>query len=157
EASSRDAEEGSALQRPVGEAGKRVAVELAQRAKKAQQLTDEAAQADLGKARGNLRQAAPLARPVDGWAGGPRLRGDPVERQRHLLLHDLLCWQAERAYLDHWAADRRAEDGSPYYRLAGLIFLADARSLLKVPDEEAPGKPSPLLAEYRKVRERVTK
>ncbi|QDU95982.1 vWA domain-containing protein [Lignipirellula cremea] len=46
---------------------------------------------------------------------------------RKLLLQDLLLWQADRTWRDHWSAqDPNAE---PYYRTAGLTFLDDARQL----------------------------
>ncbi|MFO0899135.1 MAG: hypothetical protein U0836_17050 [Pirellulales bacterium] len=54
---------------------------------------------------------------------------------RALLLQRFLLWQAERTWLDHWWSE---DDGEPYYRVAGNLFLADAERL---------GAPLPSLAE----------
>jgi hypothetical protein len=81
---------------------------------------------DLGAARARLREAARWARHLDGAAASLLGQADPVEENRRVELHDLLCWQAERTFRDHWWSE---EGPVPYYRSAGNVYLADARGL----------------------------
>ena len=62
---------------------------------------------------------------MDGWAVPEASdRDGPAQLRRKLLLHDFLCWQATRAYLDYWAANKPTPpDDSPYFRLAARYFL----------------------------------
>jgi hypothetical protein len=91
-------------------------------------LAEKASHDDLKTAAPELFAAAQAARQVEGSAvGPPRMKSDPVGARRRLLLHDLLCWQARRAYLDFWA--ERA--GKPFYfQKAGTAFLSDAALLV---------------------------
>jgi hypothetical protein len=82
--------------------------------------------ADLDAARARLREAARRARHLDGAAASLLGPGDPVEENRRVELHDLLCWQAERTFLDHQWSE---EGPAPYYRSAGGVYLTDARGL----------------------------
>jgi hypothetical protein len=55
--------------------------------------------------------------------------GDEVCRPnllRALLLQRFLLWQTQRTWLDHWWSE---DDGEPYYRVAGDLYLADAERL----------------------------
>jgi hypothetical protein len=137
--------------------GKELAARLVEGARQAQKGVGEASRAtDLARAVAQLRQGSRLARQVDGWAVDSHLQDNPVEQERKLLLHDLLCDQAERAYLDHWAAERPTTDGSPYYRVAGRLFLRDAERLAGGATSQGVGKkPDPRLARVRQVRARL--
>src|SRR6185437_15648095 len=114
-------------QRSLARAGELVRTTLQQDPEKAQNRVEEAARASLATAGVKLREAARLARQVEGsMVGAPRLSADPVGALRNLQMHDLLCWQAHRSYLDFWAAQTPGPGVPPYYRAAGGVFLDDA-------------------------------
>lgn len=61
------------------------------------------------------------------------LTTDPAGLYRRLTTAQLLLWQAQRCWMDHWyAEDSKAV---PYYRVAGNIYLDDAGRLTR-PDPE---------------------
>ncbi|MCI0457972.1 MAG: hypothetical protein L0Z62_13480 [Gemmataceae bacterium] len=78
-----------------------------------------------------LKAALPAVRAAASWAR--RLPGaevfllatspDPLEELRCLELHDLLCWQADRALEDFYGPTE-----TPFYQRAGLIYVTDART-----------------------------
>jgi hypothetical protein len=103
------------------------------RATEAEEFTKQAAKLGVPEAESKLLAAARDARQVDGGVTD-RLTQDPVGARRKLLLHDLLCWQTERAYLDFWA-DKKP--GEFYFRRAGRLFLKDARELAASPEASA--------------------
>src|SRR5205823_4182373 len=85
------------------------------------------AEANVTAAGKELAKAGHDALLLDG-AAASCLTADPVAARRHLQLHDLLGWQASRAFLDHWFAD----DGqTPYYCRVGKDYTGDARRLVK--------------------------
>jgi hypothetical protein len=89
-------------------------------------LVDQLANADLEKAQGFLERADRLARTVSG-AGTINLTGDAPRQYRRARMINLLLFQAERTFSDHWfSEDPQAE---PYYRVAGLRFCDDASQL----------------------------
>ncbi len=89
-----------------------------------------------------LGEAAARAKRVEGWAFDRPLSDEPTRRYRNLLLHRFLCWQADRTYLDHWAAaDPTSQE--PYYLRAGQRFLSHARALLQADDPERDTKKKP--------------
>src|SRR5262249_11923475 len=55
------------------------------------------------------------------------IKPDPVQAFHNLQLHNLLIWQAERCFLDHWYARKPKE---PYYKQAGELYLEDAKRLV---------------------------
>src|SRR5262249_23951738 len=79
--------------------------------------------AKLDEAAGQLRSAARWDRHLDGAAA---LALDPIDENRRLQTHDLLCWQAERMLTDHWASE---DPDATYYRVAGQASVADAQVL----------------------------
>lgn len=97
-------------------------------AAEARQLTESGRDDEkLDKAAADLRQAARLARRLDGAAAltlGPL---QPVDENRKLQVHDLLLAQAERTLRDHWAAE---DPKRPYYRANGHALVRDARVLI---------------------------
>jgi hypothetical protein len=118
--------------------GERVGEAIQQMPVRADSLTASALRRDPGneeerrQAARDLRQAAWLARMMEGAAAETRLKADPVGEQRRLLLHNLLCWQAGRTFEDFWAALSPAAP-NPYYRTAGLNLLREAETLLAEP------------------------
>jgi hypothetical protein len=92
----------------------------------AEQLTGTGRQDSLEKARPDLQKAALLARKLDG-AAAAGLAVDPVGEYRRLLTHDLLCWQAQRTFLDYWSGEDLKK---PYYRVAGGLYVRDAQELV---------------------------
>lgn len=115
-------------------------------------LTGEADGAKLPEARKKLAAAAAAARRVAGWAvNNALLSRHPVEEWRKLLLHDLLVWQAERAFHDHWVGERAIPGGAPYYRAVADLFLADARRQVNTDDPK-----SPRLARVNEAREAMS-
>jgi hypothetical protein len=72
-----------------------------------------------------LQKADLLARLADG-AAASELKADPVLEYRAVGLHELLCWEAGRAYHDHWFD----ENGAAYYARAVSAFLSDAKELV---------------------------
>jgi Mg-chelatase subunit ChlD len=104
-------------------------LQLATEAEKGRKAAEDEARELPGVIR-SLGESAALARRVEGWAFEKQLTEDPTRRYRDLLLHRFLCWQAERAYLDHWAAADPTSP-EPYYRAAGLAFTRHARALLQ--------------------------
>ncbi len=82
--------------------------------------------ADRPQAHELLQTAARLGRQVDGPAS-LALADNPADAYRRLLLQDLLLWQTERTFNDHWFAEDPSAE--PYYREAGLAFLSDAECL----------------------------
>ncbi len=114
----------AALERP--DLGVKLVKLMAGRAAEAAAKAEAASKADMAKAGAELRRAAALARLIDGWAA-PILTRDPVDALRQVGLHDLFCWQAERAYLDHLSGGQAGADGKPYFKAAASRFLADAK------------------------------
>jgi hypothetical protein len=141
----------------LARAGQRVGEVLNRMPEDAQARTEKAAKADLETAAAELRVAARLARQVEGsLVGPPRLTADPVGQQRRLALHDLLCWQARRAFLDYWAAEKQGFEDRPYFRLAGWAFLRDAQDLVVAKAAEGAAKqPSPRLARVNAERAKL--
>jgi hypothetical protein len=89
---------------------------------------------DLNKAAKNLQQAEHFCRWVEAGAV-PHISGDPfdpVQGARRLRVHDLLHWQAERTWKDHWHTDTF---GKPYYKEAADNYLQDAMTLAKAREE----------------------
>jgi hypothetical protein len=120
---------GSAGPDALTRAGEEVGAQLNRVREEADTLTEEAGRLDPAAAANKLRDAARCARQVEGgivW----RMRTDPVGEQRKLLVHNLLCWQAHRTYLDYWAARPQDARPEPYFRQAGNMFLDDAQALL---------------------------
>ncbi len=61
------------------------------------------------------------------------LSNDPAGLFRHLTTAQLLLWQAQRCWQDHWYAEN--PQAVPYYRVAGTIYLEDAARLTR-PDAQ---------------------
>ncbi len=107
-----------------------------------QRLADEAAtNAEKGRTAA-LQEAGPLlnrstqnARRLDGAAVAAwlKLTADPVGELRELQMHNLLTWQAQRTYHDYRASE---DPRKPYYRLAGALYLADAKQVIAGPGIE---------------------
>jgi len=74
-----------------------------------------------------LRGADRLARLVPGAAAPLVQAGNPGDQYRRWLAQDLLLVQAQRTFEDHWFAE--ADGVVPYFRAAGLRYLADAETL----------------------------
>src|SRR5262249_27378843 len=140
-------EEG-AWYRSLGRAGERVGAALNRIPEQAQKKTEEASAADLGKAAALLRDAARLDRELAGYMPRPRYhKADRGGERRRPQVHDLLCWQAHRAFLDYWAAEA---PGRPhYYRAAGDVFVKDAEGLVA---GKAGGPKGPRLAKVEEAR-----
>jgi hypothetical protein len=118
--------------RAVDSAGMKVGLVFNRLWKATEELTSHAEKAELKTAATDLLEAAQHARQMDGWAGA-RLQRNPIGDHRSLLLHDLMCWQAERTYLDFWA-DKNQQPAQPFYfQRAGDIFLKDAEKLVDAP------------------------
>jgi hypothetical protein len=113
-----------ALERP--DLGARLVKLMAERAADAIKKADDASRAAMPEAEKLLSRAAALARLLDGWAASTLTR-DPVDALRQARAHNLLCWQAERFYLDHFAGGQAGTDGKPYFHAAATRLLADAR------------------------------
>jgi hypothetical protein len=98
-----------------------------------QQVTDSL-KAGLPGAGPPLAQAAALCRQID----DPAVRQwdrNPVDQYRRLEVHDLLGWEARRAYRDHWFAENR--NLPPYYQVALERYLGEAEALVADPPAEA--------------------
>jgi Mg-chelatase subunit ChlD len=113
---------------PIARVGEQFAERWAQLSREVQAQTTKATQTgDLATVRKLLAEAARWARHLDGaaipWLGGL----DPLNEYRRIQMHDFLCWQAERTYLDYWADEE--EPSRPYYRFVGENYVADARPL----------------------------
>jgi hypothetical protein len=106
-------------------AGGHVAAGFTRLGKQASDSAVEGQKLSLDKAAGKLRPAALQARRLDGGAVAAWFDGwpDPVQENRAIQLHDLLVWQAQRTYRDYWSSE---DEGTPYYRVAGNLFLDDA-------------------------------
>jgi hypothetical protein len=87
-------------------------------------IVKRTAAAAKGDAATNLREADRLVRLADG-AASQQITENPARAYRKRLVQDLVLWQAERTMLDHWAGEDPTAD--PYFRVAGLTFLKDAR------------------------------
>ncbi|HEY7425933.1 MAG TPA: VWA domain-containing protein [Gemmataceae bacterium] len=138
-------------------AGERVGQLLNRLPEDADKLCEKAARADdLKIAADNLRTAVLAARTVEGAVVETRMKSDPAGEQRRLNLYHLLCWQAERTYLDWWAEFEQTPRKAPYYQRAAGVFLQDAEELLagKPTGADAP-KPSKRLQRVVELRERV--
>ncbi|MFO0876421.1 MAG: vWA domain-containing protein [Gemmataceae bacterium] len=100
------------------------AEQLVAQARKAQQVA------------GPLRRADRLQRRYDAgqWQAAP-VQAPVLARRADV--EDLLVWQARRSFSDHWYNDDPA--GAPYYRIAGIDFLTDARRLDPFARPDAPG------------------
>jgi hypothetical protein len=107
-------------------------------ASRVNELTAASRRSPLDKAMSELAQAERLARQLDGAtvlfgrpaaaSGVPFVTGDPVSEGHHLQLHQLLLWQEQRTFADHWFAEDPA-NATPYYLFAGESFLRDAAEL----------------------------
>jgi hypothetical protein len=127
-----------ALGRRIGESWRALPGELVR------VLNGSRTSAKTGELSEVLRRADRLARQLDGagadvlarhvqpvhlpGALAPALSPDRLTAHRRSQTRDFLLAQAERALEDHWAAER---DGAPqpYYRAAGLAYLADASAM----------------------------
>src|SRR5262249_18034182 len=89
------------------------------------------------------RDADDWVRRLDG-AGAETLKSDPCAEYRDANLHNLLVWQARRAFKDHWwhglGQDQKA---TPYYKEACDAYLQDAEEL---------GAPGDLEESQKKIR-----
>ena len=109
----------------LAEAGKRIGQRWQGFPAEIDKLVAEAAK-NPAEARANLGQA-------DRWSrqAGVSLSSDaapePGTRHRGIRTHDLLVWNARRAWLDHWYDEDPAE--RPYYQLIGGRYLDDAEAL----------------------------
>jgi hypothetical protein len=90
---------------------------------------EAAGQDNLDKAAALLQSATRYARTIDGAAARTRMTRNPVDEQRRLNMHHLLCWQAHRTFLDWWAELGQTPQ-RPYYQRAGESFLEDAEQLV---------------------------
>jgi hypothetical protein len=99
---------------------------------------------DTTKVSATLRRAALATRRLDGAQSIAYLSSsDPIKEYRDLQLFDLMGFQAERTYLDYWAAlDLR--DKRPFYRVAGDQFVANARMLIAPSSNERDGLLQPI-------------
>jgi hypothetical protein len=89
------------------------------------QLADQQQKETLAQAEAHLHEAAGLCLLLDG-AGAGELGGiNPVVANRAAQLHDLLLWQAQRTYSDHWFDETEKR----YYELAGNLYVHDAEQL----------------------------
>lgn len=73
-----------------------------------------------------LADADRLGRIVDG-VGSLILSDNPTGRYRRAGMIQVLIWQAERTYRDHWFAEDSQAD--PYYVVAGTRYLDDAQQI----------------------------
>jgi hypothetical protein len=92
---------------------------------------------DLAQCKTTLQTAEFRARLLDG-AGAhvfaqPEQRNPALENCK-LRLHDLLVWQAHRAYKDHWFDQKVNGTDQPYYPKLVETFLADAKDLVERKD-----------------------
>ena len=96
-----------------------------------QHLTTASRHLDLKQKQRLLGQAADLSQLMEAPCSLPAV--EPGAACRHLRLAEFLLGQARRTLQDHWFGE--AGDDEPYYRAAGRLFLADARSLLGGADD----------------------
>lgn len=103
-----------------------------------EKLALESRGSNLEQTKNDLARAEPLAELLAGCMVHfePRTEGEnsfvtlnPVAERHRLELEDLLLWQAERTYLDHWFAEKDDPDATPYYEAACHRLLADATEL----------------------------
>lgn len=94
--------------------------------------------ADWQSRRPLLEQADRLCRIVPG-AAATLLSNDPPGQYRRLTTAQLLLWQAQRCWLNHWYSEN--PQAMPYYRVAGGVYLEDAARLTR---------PDPQLDRWRK-------
>lgn len=114
--------------RAIGQAWRRAALATDER-------SQAVAKADRGKGARLLADAESLSRLLPGYSDLTAV-GEPAEVACQARLKELLQWQAERTYVDHWYAER--PDAEPYYRVAADAFLNDATILFKAwPVDEA--------------------
>jgi hypothetical protein len=85
---------------------------------------------------GPLREADRLQRRLDPGQWQAATIDAPV-LARKADVEALLVWQAGRAFSDHWYNDDPA--AAPYYRVAGIDYLRDARRLDPFGQPDAPG------------------
>jgi hypothetical protein len=98
-----------------------------------QGLIEEGRKADNERTQSALQLADRFTRLMEAGTG-LSLGDKPVDEYRRRLTQGWVAWQAERTWGDHlYDLDPKAEE--PYYRLAGKLFLDDARRLdpLKLP------------------------
>jgi hypothetical protein len=122
----------------------------------ADQQSEEAAKKEnLEDAAASLKLAAHYARMIEG-AALSRMTWNPIDEQRRLHWHNLLCWQAHRTFLDWWAELEQNPRMPAYFQRAGEIFLKDAEQLLmgKSAKENAAGR-NPRLKRIVEERERI--
>ncbi len=96
----------------------------------ADKLCEKAAAQEVKEADKLLRSAVRYARTIVGAAALTRMTQNPLDEQRRLNLHHLLCWQAHRTFLDWWAELEQTPQKRPYFQRAGAIFLEDAEQLV---------------------------
>jgi hypothetical protein len=89
----------------------------------------------LDQALEGMEFADRLGRFMDAGSGALAAH-DSVQEYRRLLLLGLLNWQAQRTFDDHWFDLDPNPDQSPYYRVAGSLFLDDARKLVPQPERQ---------------------
>lgn len=96
---------------------------------------DSRAAADLDIAEKSLAKAAHEAHRLDGAAITYFHDTDPIDEYRRLLLHNLLCWQAQRRLWDHWYGEGEGEPNR-YFRFVGEGHVTDAATLLGLPAKD---------------------
>jgi hypothetical protein len=89
---------------------------------------EAALKSTLEPAREALQFADRLGHLMDAGSGSLLTR-DPVQDYRHLMFLGFLNWQAQRTFEDHWFDLDPRPDQPPYYRVAGTLYLDDARKL----------------------------
>jgi hypothetical protein len=95
------------------------------------QTEDGRAAPTLQAAENLLKKAAHEAHRLDGAAASSFGDLNPISEYRRLMLHNLLCWQADRRLGDHWFNKQE-----PYYREVGSQHVKDARQMLGLDDKQ---------------------
>jgi hypothetical protein len=86
-------------------------------------IAQEQTAARQGDPAAHLRLADRWSRLIDG-TGSLEMKANPAAAYRQRLVQDVLLWQAERAFFDHWYGEEAT--GEPYFRVAGREYLKDA-------------------------------
>jgi Mg-chelatase subunit ChlD len=119
-------------------AGRLIAEQWSKRFRTVREETDKGGTAaDLAEARKALVSAGAGAQRLDGAAANCLTGANPIAARRHVQLHDLLIWLADRTYRDHWFWEGGA---MAYYRRIGQDYMNDARELIKMDYPSGPGK-----------------
>ncbi len=110
----------------VAKAGRAVGVAWSQAPQIADGKSRAVAKADEQKGIPLLAEAESLSRLLPGYAA-LTVVAEPAEAAHRARLRELLQWQAQRTWEDHWYAER--PDAAPYYRVAADAYLNDAAIL----------------------------